>query len=206
MAENKVYCADCLPALREMPDNAFDLAVVDPPYGGGAKESAADAFANGAAGRFGGNFRQYIQVERRGCGWNKYGNAITNWDVRPPDEYFDELFRVSKNQIIFGGNYFALPPTRCFIVWRKINIPLEGFSMSPVEYAWASFNDNAAVIECSSMGGGRKKTRASIRRRNRSRYTAGYSGSMQKRDTASSIRTSARGRHVSQHMTPVSIS
>jgi site-specific DNA-methyltransferase (adenine-specific) len=54
---------------------------------------------------------------------------------------------VSKNQIIWGGNYFDLPPTRCFLIWRKLQIPLEGFSMSPVEYAWTSFNDNAAMWE-----------------------------------------------------------
>ena len=72
---------------------------------------------------------------------------IVAWDVAPPKEYFTELFRISRNQIIFGGNYFNLPPTRCFIVFRKTNIPIKGFTMASVEYAWTSFNRNAICYE-----------------------------------------------------------
>lgn len=72
---------------------------------------------------------------------------IIAWDVAPGKEYFDELFRISRNQIIWGGNYFWLPPTRCFLVWRKLTIS-EGFSMAMAEYAWTSFNKNAKVFEC----------------------------------------------------------
>ena len=71
---------------------------------------------------------------------------IRHWDVAPPQEYFNELARVSKNQIIWGGNYFPLPPTRCFIVWKKLTIP-ENFTMAMAEYAWTSFNANAKVFE-----------------------------------------------------------
>jgi site-specific DNA-methyltransferase (adenine-specific) len=71
---------------------------------------------------------------------------IRHWDIAPPPEYFDELARVSKNQIIWGGNYFDLPPTRCFLIWRKLTIS-ENFSMAMAEYAWTSFNDNAKVFE-----------------------------------------------------------
>lgn len=78
---------------------------------------------------------------------------IISWDVAPKQEYFEELFRVSRNQIIWGGNYFPLPPTRCFLIWRKTNIPTEGFSMAPCEYAWTSFNENARVFEYSSLRG-----------------------------------------------------
>jgi hypothetical protein len=54
----------------------------------------------------------------------------------------------------WGGNYFDLSPTRCFLIWRKTNIPLEGFSMSPCEYAaWTSFNRNAGMCEAYSSGG-----------------------------------------------------
>lgn len=74
----------------------------------------------------------------------KYGTI--DWDVAPTQEYFDEIFRVSKNQIIWGGNYFSLPPTRCFVVWRKLSIS-ENFSMAMAEYAWTSFNENAKVYE-----------------------------------------------------------
>lgn len=79
----------------------------------------------------------------------KYGKI--DWDVAPPQEYWDELFRVSKNQIIWGGNYFSLPPTRCFVVWRKLTIS-EQFSMAMAEYAWTSFNENAKVFECAPQG------------------------------------------------------
>ena len=77
-----------------------------------------------------------------------------DWDVAPPQEYFDELMRISKNQIIWGGNYFYLPPTRCFLVWRKLSIS-ESFTMAMAEYAWTSFNGNAKVFECAPQG---KKT------------------------------------------------
>lgn len=77
--------------------------------------------------------------------------GIQHWDVAPPPEYFKELARVSKNQIIWGGNYFSLPPTRCFLVWRKLTIS-ENFSMAMAEYAWTSFNDNAKVFEAAPQG------------------------------------------------------
>ena len=77
--------------------------------------------------------------------------SIAHWDVAPPKEYFDELARISKNQIIWGGNYFDLPPTRCFLIWRKLSIS-EKFSMAMCEYAWTSFNDNAKVFECAPQG------------------------------------------------------
>lgn len=77
---------------------------------------------------------------------------IRHWDIAPTAEYFTELARVSKNQIIWGGNYFNLPPTRGFLIWRKRDIPIEGFSMSPVEYAWTSLNINAQVWEGCASG------------------------------------------------------
>jgi site-specific DNA-methyltransferase (adenine-specific) len=74
------------------------------------------------------------------------------WDVAPSPEYFKELFRVSKNQIIWGANYFPnMPPTRCFLVWRKLTIS-EKFSMAMAEYAWTSFDRNAKVFECAPQG------------------------------------------------------
>ena len=60
------------------------------------------------------------------------------WDVAPTEEVFAEMFRVSRNQIIWGGNYFPLPPTRCFVVWDKLSIS-DTFSMAMCEYAWTSF-------------------------------------------------------------------
>lgn len=81
----------------------------------------------------------------------KIRKKIVSWDYAPGEDYFRELFRVSKAQIIWGGNYFALPPNRCFLVWVKTNIP-ESFSMAMCEYAWCSVNDNAKVIKLSSAG------------------------------------------------------
>jgi site-specific DNA-methyltransferase (adenine-specific) len=76
---------------------------------------------------------------------------IITWDVAPGEEYFKELFRISQNQIIWGGNYFQLPPTRCFLVWKKLSIS-ESFSMAMAEYAWTSFNSNAKVFEYAPQG------------------------------------------------------
>lgn len=78
------------------------------------------------------------------------GVEIPKWDVAPGEEYFKEMFRVSRNQIIWGGNYFSLPPTRCFLVWRKTNIA-EDFTMAMAEYAWTSFNGNAKIFSCPSL-------------------------------------------------------
>ena len=76
---------------------------------------------------------------------------ITSWDVAPGQEYFDELFRISRNQIIWGGNYFQLPPSRGFLIWRKNNVP-QDFSMAMAEYAWMSFQGNAKVFDFSAVG------------------------------------------------------
>lgn len=108
-----VYNSDCLIALREMPDKAFDLAIVDPPYGLNiAKENPR------VSGRW-----NYIPKQ---------------WDANvPSDEYFSELKRVSTNQIIWGGNYFVLGPCRGFIIWDK-DQPVDNFADS--EFAWTSFD------------------------------------------------------------------
>ena len=134
----EAFNIDCMEYMKTLPDKAFELAVVDPPYGnGGGKFS----FRNET--RFGGRFDRYDK--------DKKLRKKSNWDYAPGEDYFKELFRVSKNQIIWGGNYFSLPPCRCFIIWKKTNIP-ENFSMAMCEYAWCSFNDNAKIIELSSQG------------------------------------------------------
>lgn len=95
-----------------------------------------------SATRTGGTWAVKYQTRTGGI----FSKDIRHWDIAPPKEYFDELVRVSKNQIIWGGNYFGLPPTRCFLVWRKLTIS-ENFTMAMAEYAWTSFNDNAKVFE-----------------------------------------------------------
>lgn len=122
MAISLAYNMDCMQAMRKMPDKCFDLAVVDPPYG---------IKINMNAGR------------RKGAKNPK--RAKKDWDDRPPDqEYFDQLFRVSKNQLIWGGNYFPLPLTRAWIIWDK-HVP-EEMSFSGAELCWTSFADRKTLI------------------------------------------------------------
>ena len=125
---------DCMNVMKDYEDNHFDLAIVDPPYGD-----------------FGGKITRTGGLKDWG-GWKKKGNvAIKRWDIAPKKEYFDELFRVSKNQIIWGGNYFDLPPTRHFLIWEKISIS-EKFSMAMCEYSWSSFNKNAKIFKHRPQG------------------------------------------------------
>lgn len=92
-----------------------------------------------SAKRTGGTWSRKYQIG--GCPSDK---DIRHWDIAPPKEYFEELARISVNQIIWGGNYFDLPPTRCFLIWEK-QIP-ENFSLAMCEYAWTSFNANAKIF------------------------------------------------------------
>jgi len=121
-----IFNKDCLEAMREMSDNEFDLAIVDPPYGI--------------------NFGKFNRTNKDSNGnrykANKYKQG--DWDNEiPKDEYFVELKRVSKNQIVWGGNYFPyLWKKGCkgFIFWYKGN-PVPNFSDG--ELAWTSFDKNA---------------------------------------------------------------
>ena len=129
MLESGFYNMDCMEGMKQFPDKFFDLAIVDPPYGDGGQN-----------------------ITRTGGSWfAKYGEKIIEWDVAPGDDYFDELFRVSRYQIIWGGNYFNLPPSRNFIIWRKLSIS-ENFSMAMAEYAWTNIIGNAKVFEYAPQG------------------------------------------------------
>lgn len=146
---------DCMQGMKEFPDNYFDLAIVDPPYGDAGNADITEKRFGNRFDRYRKTSRHMAKGQRKGQTppeYAKYSNLkrMIEWDVAPGQDYFDELFRVSKNQIIFGGNYFDLPPTRCFIVWRKTNIPFK-FSMSMAEYAWTSFDSSAKVIDCSAQ-------------------------------------------------------
>ena len=130
---NELYNMDCMEGMKQFPDKYFELAIVDPPYG--MKEHGAQ---NGGAGTL------KHRVYNNGC--------IDRWDTAPSKEYFDELFRVSVNQIIWGGNYFDLPPTRCVICWDKCQ-PWENFSQW--EMAWTSFGKPAALFKFDNRTGGK---------------------------------------------------
>lgn len=119
---NIAYNMDCMEAMRQMPDKCFDLAVVDPPYGIGAVNM------------------------RRGNSVIKADNEKHWDDTAPTEAYFAELFRISKNQIIWGGNYFPLPPTRCILVWDK-GETMYGRSFCELEMAWTSFNESARIFK-----------------------------------------------------------
>jgi len=107
-------------------DNHFDLAIVDPPYGIGNK-----------------------LVDGGGTRKAKFDNNrdSVKWDIAPKKEYFDELFRVSKNQIIWGSNYFDLPTTRCNIIWDK----MQEFTGADFELSWTSFDKASKAFRMSRI-------------------------------------------------------
>ena len=115
-AQISIYNEDCLQALKAMADKQFDLAIVDPPYGIGAENHAGN----------------------KENGWTQWTKK--DWDKAiPTAEYWQELFRVSKNQIVWGANYMTeyLPPKMGWIVWDKGQ---RDFSLADGELAWTSFD------------------------------------------------------------------
>lgn len=124
---NSIVNGDCLEVLKGFPDKCVDLVLTDPPYGIGADKNKR---AN-----------------------TKHGNALAkskdygfgDWDSSVPGkEVFEEIFRVSKNQIIFGGNYFGLPPSSCWLVWDKENGD-NGYA--DCELAWTSFTTSVRKVK-----------------------------------------------------------
>lgn len=145
------YNMDCMDGMKEFPDKYFDLAIVDPPYG--------------------------IDINKSGR-LKKYNDTRKTWDDNIPEEdYFNALFRVSKNQIIWGGNYFYLPPTKCFLIWDKRQP--ENISFASCEFAWTSFNSVAKTFYMSPMI--RIKT-VFIQRKNQLHCTIGFYQNMQNVD------------------------
>ncbi len=123
--------ADCMDekvGLPSYPDNYFQLCIVDPPYGI--------------------DWMQQIQNPNTGAFWKSYENKP--WDCeRPSIDYFTELQRVSRNQIIWGGNYFAdmLMPSPCWVIWDK----MQEFSGAVFEMAWTSFDSPAKAFRMSRI-------------------------------------------------------
>jgi len=94
------------------------------------------------------DLQQILATVRGNVGYKGFNNfEKKNWDSATPDqEYFSELTRVSKNQIIWGGNYFALPPTRCYLIWDK-GAGFKGRTFAECEQAWTSFDANAKIFQ-----------------------------------------------------------
>jgi len=124
----KIWNEDCLNFMRQLPDKCVDLVLTDPPYGIGEDGGAC-----------------------RTRGKSTPNHESMGWDAKRPNaEYFTEIMRVSKNQIIFGGNYFAdlLPASRCWLYWRK----LMGGDFSDGELAWTSFDKVLKEFTCPNKG------------------------------------------------------
>jgi len=115
---------DCMELMAQYQDKHFELAIVDPPYGISAhNEMGLCDSRNGS------------RKESKWIG-GKWDNEV------PRKEYFSEIFRVSKNQIVWGGNYFDLPPSRCFLIWDKV----QRIDQADCEMAWTSFSDSARIF------------------------------------------------------------
>lgn len=125
------YCMDCMDGMKQFPDKYFDIAVVDPEYG--RKE-------HGGRNRSG-----YVKQKNGSMIWVSDGQYENRgWDNEPPPkEYFDELMRVSKHQIIWGVNYFDYPLSGGRIIWDKRN---DGSDQSGAEIAYCSLNDRVDIF------------------------------------------------------------
>ena len=119
---------NCMEVMRRCPDKYFDLAVVDPPYGDITKGGYMTGTGGGLAKQ------------------TKYHDAVWN-QSKPNKEYFEELFRVSKNQIIWGANYFIPEidkPSACWLCWDKLRP--DGVNYADIELAWTSFSRSARIF------------------------------------------------------------
>lgn len=126
--ENRIINADCLDILKQLPDKCIDLVLTDPPYGIKMAKNTNIVSSNAKKGFY-----------------EKEIHQTKEWDNKRPEKiFFDEMMRVSKNQIIFGGNYFAdmLKPSRGWIVWDKKEHETQGKNFADCELAWTSFDKN----------------------------------------------------------------
>ena len=122
------YNMDCVEGMKQFQDKYFDLAIVDPPYGIG--ELSMNYTKSGTIRAYG-----YSAAKRRDY------RKQSEWDIKPNQSYFDELFRVSKHQIIWGGNYFTdmIPPSKSFICWDKRCNDAMRNAFADCEYAWTDY-------------------------------------------------------------------
>lgn len=131
-ATSETYLMDCIVGMKRYPDKYFDLAVVDPPYGLQFESVSKSMYTHNSSGKW----KKPIDKNYKRKDWD---NNV------PTKEYFDELFRVSKNFIIWGANYFDLPPCKGLIVWDKLRP--EDFSLSQGELAYTSLGNRMAIFK-----------------------------------------------------------
>jgi site-specific DNA-methyltransferase (adenine-specific) len=130
MANIELYNEDCMVAMSRMKDKEYELAICDPPYGIGVSNSKEIGY--------------------------KGNNVFTpkTWDNKtPPPEYFNELRRVSKNQIVWGGNYYQICPSRCYLIWDK-GEGFKGRTYAEAEIAWTSFDANVRIFKRDPLANG----------------------------------------------------
>jgi site-specific DNA-methyltransferase (adenine-specific) len=130
--EFSFYHADCMEVMKATPDKYYDLCIVDPPYGIGANKMTL------------------------GNGKKKIYRGESDWDLNIPNaEYFIELFRISKNQIVWGGNYMTehLPPKSSWLFWDK---GTGANDFADGELAWSSFGGALRKIDKSWVGANAK--------------------------------------------------
>jgi site-specific DNA-methyltransferase (adenine-specific) len=120
---NQIIHGDCLEVMKTFPDKSVDLVLTDPPYGLNSRMKG---------GTWGGNDMYKAMTEEGG------------WDELIPQEYFDEIYRISKNQIIWGGNYYSMPPSRCWLAWEKTE---KMDTLADFEMAWTSFDKLAKMFK-----------------------------------------------------------
>ena len=120
--EINLHLGDCMDLMRGKPNGFYSLGIVDPPYGIGASSMNMGS----------GKSKRCSKIKNRKWSAKEWDNAT------PEDEYFSELFRVSKSQIIWGGNYFNLGPCKNYVIWDKEIA--EALSFASCEMAWTSFD------------------------------------------------------------------
>jgi site-specific DNA-methyltransferase (adenine-specific) len=115
---NKIYCGDCLELMRQLPDKCVDAVITDLPYG--------------------------LNYKMNGGTWGiKHAHSdMAKWDYIVDEKYIEKIMRVGKNQIIWGGNLYTLPPSRCWLIWEKPHLP----TLSDFEMAWTSFDKVSKIF------------------------------------------------------------
>jgi len=124
METDTIYCGDCLELMKDFPDNSVDLVLTDPPYG--------------------------LNKKMQGGTWGvayRHGDMM-EWDYVVSEADIQEITKRGKNAIIWGANHYAMPPSRCWLVWQKPYFP----TMSDCELAWTTFDKPSKSFSHNRIG------------------------------------------------------